>query len=115
MLAFQPEAAVEQATQSLTSFTDRTVGSVAALREQLAQIRRDGYGVNWGEWTPHVRGLAAPVRANDGQVVAALNLSIPSQRLDAQRVATLTPSLLHCASRVSQELGYFPRAEAAAR
>jgi IclR family KDG regulon transcriptional repressor len=114
MLAYQPDLVVERATREMTKFTDRTVPSLETLREQLAQIRRDGYAVNWGEWTPNVRGIATPVRAGDGTVVAALNLSIPAQRLDPQRVATLAPSLLHCATRVSQELGYFPRNDATA-
>jgi IclR family pca regulon transcriptional regulator len=52
--------------------TKLTLTSAAALRKELATIRRSGYAVNRGELTPGIVGVAVPVR-RAGKVVAVVN------------------------------------------
>lgn len=63
--------------------TPSTVADVAALRVQLAGCRRRGYATTTDELEVGLTGIAAPVRVGD-QVVAALGISGPTQRLAAQ-------------------------------
>jgi IclR family KDG regulon transcriptional repressor len=108
ILAFQPDSVVDAVASSLKRLTNRTVTSPAKLRAQLAEIRKNGYAVNWGEWTPSVRGLATPIWNAEGQVIAALNLSIPAERLDQKAVLRLSPKAIFCALQISRNLGYTP-------
>jgi DNA-binding IclR family transcriptional regulator len=86
--------------------TNRTISTAAKLREQLAEIRKDGYAVNWGEWVESVRGIAAPIFDANGNVIAALNLSVPAERLDKKAVARIAPLVVSTATQISRGLGY---------
>lgn len=105
MLAFQPPAVVAQATAHMKRYTGRTIATPTRLREQLLEIRKAGYAVNWGEWVESVRGIAAPIFNADGSVVAALNLSVPAERLDKKAVAKLAPLVIGAAGQISRGLG----------
>lgn len=53
--------------------TGLTLISAAALRRELQTIRRNGYGVNRGELTPGIVGIAVPVHDKSGKVVGVVN------------------------------------------
>jgi IclR family KDG regulon transcriptional repressor len=106
MLAFQASAVVAKAATHMKKHTSRTITSAAKLRDQLAEIRKDGYAVNWGEWVESVRGIAAPIFDANGNVIAALNLSIPAERLDKKAVTRLAPLVTGTATQISRGLGY---------
>jgi IclR family KDG regulon transcriptional repressor len=105
MLAFQAPAVVANVTAHMKRHTGRTITTAAKLRDELAGVRKSGYAVNWGEWIESVRGIAAPIRNADGSVIAALNLSIPAERLDKKAAARLAPLVIDAANRISRGLG----------
>ncbi len=106
MLAFLTPATVAHAAVHMKKHTTRTIPNVTKLREQLTEIRKDGYAVNWGEWVESVRGIAAPIFDASGTVIAALNLSIPAERLDKKAVTRLAPLVISTATQISRGLGY---------
>jgi DNA-binding IclR family transcriptional regulator len=106
ILAFQAQHVVDEASAAMKRHTDRTITNPARLRKHLAEIRKNGYAVNWGEWVEAVRGLAAPIWNADGRAFAALNLSIPAERLDKAAVERLAPKVVACAKQISRNLGY---------
>ena len=55
--------------------TRETLTKPAALRRELAAIRKAGYAINRGERTPGVVGIAVPVRNRDGTVAAVVNVN----------------------------------------
>ncbi len=65
--------------------TDKTITSPGQLAEELSRVRRNGYAVNDEEWTEGVRAVAAPVYDTTGQIVAAIALQAPAQRLPQRR------------------------------
>lgn len=58
-----------------TAHTNLTLTSAAALRRELQTIRRDGYGLNRGELTPGIVGIAVPVHDKSGKAVAVVNVN----------------------------------------
>ena len=72
--------------QPLARFTDATYTDPDALRAHLADIREAGYAVGRGELDPDVLGVAAPVRTEDGRVVAALSIAALSHRVPDDRL-----------------------------
>lgn len=82
LLAFDvletPDAPLEQQTP-------HTLADPAALRRELAQVARRGWASTVDELEIGLTGVAAPVRGVTGDVVAALGVSGPSQRLADRR------------------------------
>ena len=106
LLAFRPEPEIERVCAQLKPHTAQTILDPTALRSQLSEIRQQGYAVNRGEWTPAVRGLAAPVRDARAMVVAAVGISTPAERLSVAAVRTLAPRVIACADAISRGLGF---------
>ena len=64
-------------------------------------MRRDGCAIAIDELEVGLSSLAAPV----GDGMAALSISGPTLRLDAQRVADLRPTLIHEAQALGHDMG----------
>ena len=63
----------------------RTVADRRALDRELMRIRSDGAAVEVEEYVPGVAGVAAPVLGADGEVTAALGVSVPRSEFTARR------------------------------
>ncbi|MBS1881333.1 MAG: IclR family transcriptional regulator [Actinobacteria bacterium] len=78
--------------------TERTICDRAELERELATIRDRGYAIDREEFSPGVTCLAAPI-LEDGSLIAALGVSVPSDRF-ATAQAFLTETLLEVTSTV---------------
>lgn len=58
--------------------------TLAAYRAELQEVRERGYAVDAGEYLSDVYCVAAPVSGRDGAVVAALSISAPRSRFQAE-------------------------------
>ncbi len=90
----------------LSRRTSRTIGSRSRLEAELATVRRVGWAVADSELEPGLVALAAPVRASDGSVVAALSISGPTMRIGTERFPELGGLLVAEAGKLSRQLGY---------
>jgi DNA-binding IclR family transcriptional regulator len=107
LLAFQPaEVISEVATGELRRYTPHTVVEPVALRRELAAVGARGYAVNWEERELGLSAVAAPVRDWRGDVVAALGISGPRQRLTRRRIEELAPYVVGLAGELSAQFGY---------
>jgi IclR family transcriptional regulator, acetate operon repressor len=98
----------------LARLTDWTITSRAALAKELAEVRRRGYAVTVDELEPGLVAIAAPVFRGGGEVVAAISVSGPSNRLTPPRVAEAADQCRHETAALSAVLGHRPRQEGAA-
>jgi IclR family transcriptional regulator, acetate operon repressor len=89
----------------LPALTPRTITDRAALRRELQRVRDRGYATGVEELEPGYMAVAVPVRARDGQVVAAMGIGGPRVRLDPARLATIAKTLPSHAARISERLG----------
>ncbi|MDZ7914892.1 MAG: IclR family transcriptional regulator [Rhodococcus sp. (in: high G+C Gram-positive bacteria)] len=64
--------------EPLQLFTDRTLSTGRALREELAEVRKNGYAFCAGHIHPSTTGIAVPVRTSAQSVVAALSVVVPN-------------------------------------
>jgi DNA-binding IclR family transcriptional regulator len=53
-----------------------------------------------------MRAVAAPVRNSAGDVVAAIGVAGPTQRLSESVLADVAPKVVHAASIISARIGY---------
>ena len=76
----------------------------AALLAQLPEIRRDGLSFNAEEATPGVTGVAAPVFAPDGALLAGLSIHAPLSRFDIDAARAAAPRLTQAAAEIAAAL-----------
>ncbi len=76
------------------------------LKEQLAGFRRSGYAIEDEEDVPGVYCVAAPIRAADAEVVAAIGVIGLKRDLPSGGFEGLGADLVAAAARVSALLGY---------
>jgi IclR family pca regulon transcriptional regulator len=79
LLAFLPRRDLDRLLDriELVQRGPRTLTDRRALLAELEEVRRTGVAVNDEELDSALRSIAAPVRSRSGEVVAAVNVSIP--------------------------------------
>jgi DNA-binding IclR family transcriptional regulator len=111
MLAFQPTALVDEIiARGLRPRTPRTNTDPARLRDRLAAVRERGYAVEDEESEAGMRSVAGPIRNATGDVVAAVGVAGPVQRLPDEVFASFAPHVVRTAEAISVRLGYHSRA-----
>ena len=110
LIAFQPSEAIEQIlSTALERRTPRTKIDPAVLRDELAAIRTCGYAIDDEEYETGVRAIAAPVRDESGNAVAAVGIACPAHRLTKTRLRSLTRFVTATAKAISMRLGARPQ------
>ncbi|KAA9155651.1 IclR family transcriptional regulator [Amycolatopsis acidicola] len=110
LIAHAPAEVQEELLASrLKRYTDRTPADPTTLRSLLADVRSRGVAVADGFITPGATGVAVPIRGPQEDVVAALNVVVPSG--DGNAPAQIS-ALLAAARSISRALGLHPRLDA---
>ncbi len=105
LAGLEPAAVKALVPAELPARTPDTFRSRAALEVELRRVRERGYARDLGEYSAEVRCLAAPVVDHTGQGVAAVSVTMASERFDAHREDEIAPVLLAAVQRLSAQLG----------
>jgi IclR family pca regulon transcriptional regulator len=90
-----------------TRMGPNTITSKSQLRAELENVREESFAVNDQELAPELYAIAAPVRSESHEVVAAVSLTAHSSLISLEElVEHLGPHLVATADRVSARLGY---------
>jgi IclR family pca regulon transcriptional regulator len=77
------------------------------LRDELARIHGEALAVSEEELAPGLYEIAAPVRTETGEVIAAVGMQAHSSMIPlAQLQERLGPHLIATADRISARVGY---------
>ncbi len=90
----------------LPGFTPTSLTTLAALERELDRTRRHGVAFDNEEIEQGLRCIAAPVRDDDGELVAGLSVSAPTERHSADWAGLVKET----ADAISLAVGYTPRA-----
>jgi IclR family pca regulon transcriptional regulator len=109
LLAYLPEP--EQRSllgdMKLAKRGPNTITSKKNLRSELEHVREESFAVNDEELTPGLQSIAAPVRSDTREVIAAVNMAAHSSMISLEElVEHLGPHLVSTADRISARLGY---------
>jgi DNA-binding IclR family transcriptional regulator len=106
MLAYLPEKRVDEIIEQhgLPETTDQTITTREQLDEELEQVRSEGVAFNREEHIEGINGVAVPILNTDGNVLGALNIAGPANRLQGSTFTEDYPYLLSKA-RNTIELG----------
>lgn len=83
-------------------YTEHTIVEPTELAAELDRVYEDGYATAIEEFEDGLSSVAAPVFAGDGSVIATIEASGPSYRLDEDELASITPKVCQ-ASRQATE------------
>ena len=107
LLAHAPaEVRAEVLAGPLPAFTARTYTDPVLLERILGDIRRTGYAVSDRQVDEVHIGVAAPVHAADGSVVAAVSLALTEQDVDGKNMIHLVRLAATSISRSVAAAGY---------
>lgn len=108
ILAFQPSKRIEEVIRNgLIPYGPRTITDPETFRRHLADIRNEGYAVCIDEIADGVASVGAPVRDYTGEVIAAISVVGPTERL-VPKLAQVIPEVVKGGREISQGLGYAP-------
>ena len=94
----------------LQRYTENTILDPAVLQDQLRVGRERGYWYTAEELEVGLNAIAAPIRAADGAVVAAVSVSGPAFRLPVDSIRSVAEIVKEAAAEISRCLGFQYRA-----
>lgn len=94
--------------RELAGMTSHSVTSPVRLRAHLEEVRGHGLAYDECESNEAVYCVAAPVYDHTGDMVAAMSISVPSIRWNAERRDEWSALVRHGAESLSQRLGHLP-------
>lgn len=105
ILAWSSEKLVGEATDGMRQIAARTPRDPKQLRAELAQIRKAGYAMSFGETVVGAAALAAPILGASGEAIAAVNITGPADRWTRQRILRAVPALQRETRLIMRRLG----------
>jgi IclR family transcriptional regulator, KDG regulon repressor len=115
LLAYQTDSAIEAVAQAISHRTPSTITDLHDLQKEMDAVRRRGFATNLGEFQPNVAGIAAPVRNGHGEVLAAIGIAGPLERLRPRKVKALAPVVIDVANQISRAMTGTSNARARAK
>jgi DNA-binding IclR family transcriptional regulator len=108
LLAYRPvsEVAAWAAKQKFPAITPLTITSAKRLLKELEVIRERGYGLDDEEREIGVHCIAAPIRNHTGDVVGAISVAGPSDRMHRPLAGSeMAEAVVRAARAISIDLG----------
>lgn len=104
LLAYCPPDRIDELVREagLARYTPATITSLPELKAELERTAERGYSIDNEEFLFGVRCMGAPIRNAMGQVVAAVAVTGPSQRMSDAAMEAHRTHLLACTQRVSR-------------
>jgi IclR family pca regulon transcriptional regulator len=112
MLAYLPEDRLEELLNrmKLSPLTPKTITRKEDIKKELKKVRMRGFATNNEELAAGLRSVAAPIRNVRGEVIAAVNIAVPSIRVSQKKLeTTLAQKVMETAQQISSNLGYEER------
>ncbi len=90
----------------LVALTPFTVTDKQVLREQLAEVRQQGWALSWEELEAGLVAIGSPITGRDGEPIAAVSISGPTARIDRSQIKNLAMLVTDTTKRITRELGF---------
>lgn len=86
----------------LRAYTEFTHTRPAELEATLAEVRKQGYGINFDEYSAGIGGIGVPILDQNGRALAAVAIQGPTVRLNAKKALQHLPRLQAAAKRLGK-------------
>ncbi|MGY6649806.1 IclR family transcriptional regulator [Wenyingzhuangia sp. IMCC45574] len=108
ILAYLPEEEMNEIVNNMgfESYTENTVTSKEVYKEQLKNVKKTGYAVDYGEDIQGINCVGAPIFNEHGYPVAAIWITAPHGRLPSKLFDKKGKIVAKYAKEISSKLGY---------
>lgn len=89
-----------------TTPTEKSIRSKEEFLSAIEQARMAGYSVDNEENEPGIICMAVPIKDYSGKVIAAISMSMPASKMNAELLEKYVAMLKECTAHISQELGF---------
>ena len=86
--------------------TATSIVTEEALLDEITQVRKQGYALDRGEAAPDVFCIATPLKDYTGRTVAGISISIPTGRMEEEKLIPMVEQMKEAAYGISKRLGY---------
>lgn len=91
-------------TGPLEKYTDSTIHTIDALARECAAIKKRGYATDEAEFSAGLRCAAAPIRTQNGSIIASIGVSAPANRFLEKDYPSHATEVMRAAKKVSDML-----------
>lgn len=107
LLAYSSEEVIEQVIEKgLQKFTKNTISDPEKLRNYLREVKKQGFAYSIEEFTEGVTSVAAPIFGYNGNVIAALSIVGPIQRIQSHKISGYAKKAMQAGLEISRRMGY---------
>jgi len=97
ILAFQP-------AEVISSIMENQLIQIEDLQQKVDFIQKNGYYVSMDEFYENVTSIAVPVRNGRGEVIAALAIAGPSERILPKNIPNLAKTIIAASEQLTKTL-----------
>lgn len=110
ILAFMSEDFIENylETQDLKSYTVNTKTDIGEIRTVLKQIKKQGWAISEGEFTPDIIAIAVPLFDKNTRVIGSVTVSGPIYRMTNEKINEYLPLLVKTRDEMANMITKFP-------
>ncbi|PEJ58850.1 ABC transporter permease [Bacillus sp. AFS002410] len=101
ILAYMKEYEIQQVLDQL----NLSPNSMSILKQQLVEIRQNGYAISQSEKTEDTAAIAAPITGYNNKILAALSVNVPGFRFTQERIPFLIEEVIKAAEEISKKIG----------
>lgn len=106
LLAYQKVELIENIlSDDLEKFTTSTITDVYKLKKELIKTRTLGYSYIENEFIDGIVSIAAPIKDYNNNVIAAVSLVGPTQRINTNKSKFFISKVVNAAKKISIEIG----------
>ena len=107
-LAFRPNEELEKLIPSISfvAQTPHSIISPESLREELEQIRKNGFAIDDEEYALGVRCVAAPIFNHSGPTRYAISVAGPTARMTHKKIEELKRKVPETCKDLSRRMGF---------
>lgn len=95
----------------LEPITPYTIIDPDRFRQEIEQVRKQGYATNDSEFAIGVAEAAVPIAGPNGRIIACLSISSPKARKSLEEVTLLVPQMQAAALRITKILSVIEYAD----
>lgn len=107
LLGYEEEHIIEDFfKQDLYKYTSSTITDPKIIRQEFLKIKKKGYSYIENEFIEGIVSIAAPIKDYNKNVIAAISLAGPIQRIQGTKAQIYINKVVEAAKKISLKMGY---------
>lgn len=105
LICKSPEVVSEVFKRGVRRYTLNTITDEGKYLEEIEQVRLQGYGVDFEEWSNGINCIAVPICDSAGNIIAGISISGPTSIYSREKILEYVPLLFEYSNRIAARMG----------